>query len=563
MYILKLKYGVFVERFVYKKLQNNFYILSLILLLITLFNSQSFAQSITLEDMITYNMQSNFIKEFQIPLEELGLKGIIVDSQGNAWFYHSTNKTSTIMKLEPKTGKFTSYDIQGDTIVDTPIINLAGGQLVFDNTRNVIWFTDARTNSIGKLDTQNGKIELVKIPTAKAGPMGITLSSDGKNIWFTEIITNKIAKLDVDSKSITEYLTGEETGPTLLTFDKEGVLWVTQSYSNNVLRVQTGLLGTIIASGMSTFTLPKPDMFSPFGIAVVDYNGMQKIFVSDHSSSRVISSDVSTNLQSYVSYWTSPSKIYPTTLPSQIVSDKSGNIYFPQHGGNRISKISIESGIMTEYDIPTGPLSTAVFIAASDDGKKIWFTEWASNKVAYLDMNIPVPFNLQVKNNQIILDKAGSNTLDVMLEAEQNSPFISLNQSGLAVIGMTESGLKGITYTAQPQWIDMEKNPVAESQVSLKTENNARSGQYTIMVRASAPEKDQLLVSKLYPVSITLNIPEPTAQSQKIFEERQDTGLIENISFKDVTKFLAVLAAIGLIGFLIYGRIKRSKKINR
>ena len=420
----------------HKKLRNNFNALVFIILLVSLplYTKQAFAQSTTLEDMITYNLQSNFIKEFQIPQKELGLKGIAVDSQGNAWFYHSTNKTSAIMKLEPESGKFTSFEIQGDTIVDTPIINLAGGQLVFDNTRNVIWFTDARTNSIGKLDIQNGNIALVEIPTHKAGPMGIILSPDGKNIWFAEIIANKITKLDVDSNNITEYLTGEETGPTLLTFDKEGILWVTQSYSNNILRVQPGLLGTIIANGMSTFTLPKPDMFSPLGIAVVDYNGTQKIFVSDHSSSRVISSDVNSNLQSYVSYWTSPSKIYPTTLPGQIVSDKSGNIYFPQHGGNRISKINIESGIMAEYDIPTGPLSTAVFIAASDDGKKIWFTEWASNKIAYLDMNIPVPFNLQVKNNQIILDKAGSNTMDVMLEAEQSSPFISLNQSGLAVI---------------------------------------------------------------------------------------------------------------------------------
>jgi len=549
-----------VDLSVYKKLQNNFYILSIILLSATLVNSQSHAQSITLEDMVTYNKQSNFIKEFQIPMKELGLKGIVIDSQVNAWFYHSTNKTSTIMKLESETEKFTTYDIQGKTIVETPIINLAGGQLVFDNARNVIWFTDARTNSIGKLDTQNGKIELVKIPTTKAGPMGITLSPDGKNIWFAEIIANKIAKLDVDSNNITEYLTGEETGPTLLTFDKEGYLWVTQSYSNNVLRVQTGLLGTIIASGMSTFTLPKPDMFSPFGIAIADDNGTQKIFISDHGSSRVVSSDVSSNLQSYVSYWTSPSKIYPTTLPGQIVSDKLGNIYFPQHGGNRISKISIESGIMTEYDIPTGPLSTTVFIAASDDGKKIWFTEWASNKVAYLDMDIPVPFNLQVKTNQITLDKTDSNTLNVILDARQNTPFISLNQSGLAIIGMTESGLKGITYEAQPQWIDLEKNPVVESKISLKTENNAIPGQYTIMIRALAPEKDQLLVSKLYPVSITLDIPEPTTQSQK-FEEKQDSSLIENTSFKDMTKFLAILVAIGLIGFLTYRRIKRSKKI--
>ena len=43
-------------------------------------------------DMITYNKQGNFIKEFKIPNNmieegELGLKGITIDPQGNAWFY--------------------------------------------------------------------------------------------------------------------------------------------------------------------------------------------------------------------------------------------------------------------------------------------------------------------------------------------------------------------------------------------------------------------------------------------------------------------------------------------
>jgi len=66
--------------------------------------SQAQNQSLT-QDMITYNKQSNFIKEFKIPnnMQELGLKGITVDSDGNAWFYHTTNKTSTIIKFDPKT----------------------------------------------------------------------------------------------------------------------------------------------------------------------------------------------------------------------------------------------------------------------------------------------------------------------------------------------------------------------------------------------------------------------------------------------------------------------------
>src|SRR5204862_5766114 len=127
------------------------------------------------------------IKEFPIPLAERGLKGITTVSQGNAWFYHSTNKTSTIIKLDIATNKFTQYNVWGNTAVDSFIINLAGGQILYDNSRNVLWFTDARTNSIGKLDVKNSnnnssssKVELINIPTPKAGPMGIVLSPDRK-----------------------------------------------------------------------------------------------------------------------------------------------------------------------------------------------------------------------------------------------------------------------------------------------------------------------------------------------------------------------------------------------
>ena len=105
--------------------------------------------------------------------------------------------------------------------------------------------------------------------------------------------------------------------------------------------------------------------------------------------------------QDYLSYWTSPSKVYPVTLPSQIAADKSTDIiYFVQHGGNRISRIDIKSGIMTEYDIPTGPLSTAVFLTVSDNGERVWFTEYAANKIAYLDTTVPVPFEMKINLSQ-------------------------------------------------------------------------------------------------------------------------------------------------------------------
>ena len=75
--------------------------------------------------MVTYEKQSNFIKEFKIPLTGRGLKGITTDTLGNAWFYHSTFNSSTILRLEPTTMKITQYSVPGKTIVDNAIINLA------------------------------------------------------------------------------------------------------------------------------------------------------------------------------------------------------------------------------------------------------------------------------------------------------------------------------------------------------------------------------------------------------------------------------------------------------
>jgi len=117
------------------------------------------AQQSSNQNYVTYEKRSNFIKEFKIPINERGLKGIATDSEENIWFYHATSNGSMIMKMS-KGHNFTKYSILGNTTVDTAVINLAGGQLLFDNTSDVIWFTDARTNSLGKLDKYIISVEI-------------------------------------------------------------------------------------------------------------------------------------------------------------------------------------------------------------------------------------------------------------------------------------------------------------------------------------------------------------------------------------------------------------------
>src|SRR5437867_7997018 len=541
------------------------------------------AQQSSNPNYVTYEKRSNFIKEFKIPINERGLKGIATDSEDNVWFYHATSNGSMIMKMS-KGHNFTKYSIPGNTTADNAIINLAGGQLLFDNTSNGIWFTDARTNSLGKLDIKSNKIELFSIPTNDSGIMGLAFSPDKKLVWFTEIIGNKIGSLDIESKKITEYSTGDNSGPTLLTFDSKGILWITLSYANSILRVEPWLLiPGIKSSGMYPITLAKPDFFSPFGMATVQVKGIDKIFVSDHGSSRVIVSNLTSDLMNYTSYWTSPSQALPMSLPSQVVSDKAGNIFFAEHGGNKIVKISSDNGIMTEFEIHTGPLATSLFLTVSEDEKRIWFTEWASNKIAYLDNTLQVPLNMLVTKNEsastytnitpITLKASESFSPKVALTLDKNmsslSSLVLANDTELSVVGMTDSGLQGVGYTSKPQSVNLMDIPKRDIGIDFKVETEkAIAGNYTLMIRASLLEKDGLILSLLYPQLVKLDVPTKPPVMNKIqnFQEFSTKNVESSNSsalFRDLIRIGAIAVVIILVGYLIYHNIVRRIKFKK
>lgn len=527
------------------------------------------------QQLVNYQKQSNFIHEFNVPnLNEKGLRGIVTDSDGNPWFYHQTNKTSTLIRFNHINDSFSSYPIEGATITDNSIINLGGGQLIYDEKRQRIWFTDARLNALGCIDTQSGKIELHKIPTNNSGIMGLVLSPDRNSIWFTEIIGNNIGSFDINSKMIKEYPTGEFTGPTLLAYDSNGQLWVTMSYSSSILKVEPwSLIPGSRISGIFEIKLEKPDSFSPFGIAISD-NNESKLYVSDHGSSRLVTSNLTSELKNYTSYWTSPSQALPISLPSQVVSDKSGNIFFAEHGGNKIGKIS-SNGIMTEFEIPTGPLATSLFLTVSYDEKRIWFTEWASNKIGYLDNTLLVPINIAFTKNEsasshtdispIILKGGESFALNVKLTLDKNkSSLVMANDTEISVVGMTDSGLQGIQYSSDVQSVNLMKVPKQGVGIDLKVKTEmAIAGDYWLMIKASLLEKDHLIISLLYPQLVKLDVPTKPTDNDKIQDFQQvtsknaETANSSVLHIPDLLKYGAIVVAMTLVGYLIFRKIRR------
>jgi virginiamycin B lyase len=552
-----------------------------------------------LTDYVKYQYQNDYIKEFEISqiVNETGLKGITTDSKNNVWFFHNTNTSSAIIEFNPVNNTFTKYPISKKTNVDNAITNLAGGQLTFDKTRNSIWFSDARTNSLGMINLINKKMNLYDIPTPNSGVMGITLSPDNKSIWFAEIIGNNIGEFNIDTQKIIEYPTGESSGPTLLTFDDDGILWSSLSYSNEILRIEPWvLIPGIEFNGMLKIKLKEPDIYSPFGLSIVNNNNNSNInntlFVSDHGSSRIISIPIynqnilNEEILNYTSYWTSPSSNnFPNTLPSEIVSDKKGNIYFAEHGGNRIAKFSPDTKTMTEYEIPTGPLATTVFISLSNDNTKIWFTEWASNKIGYLDLTKQIPYKMLLTNETLnvkplIFKNNTSYKINVSLIRNNNFSIsnqgnLSLNNIELSVAGMTDNGPKGITYSFNPQRINLtesnKENSLLKIDMVINDDDKIRSENNTLMIIANIRDKNNLTTSVLQPLPISIIKPKESYDNSSSYSPstlEEQTATIKNsnsskINFIDIIKNLSLTIAIILIGYIIFKKMKKRKEMRQ
>jgi virginiamycin B lyase len=551
-------------------------------------------------DYIKSQLQSDFIKEFEVPIDNngTGLKGITTDSKNNVWFYHNTNTSSTIIEFNPDNKTFTKFPIVKKTNVDNAITNLAGGQIIYDKTRNLIWFSDARTNSLGKLNLTGKQIELYNIPTDNSGIMGITLSPDNKSIWFAEIIGNNIGRFDIESNNILEYPTGHYTGPTLLTFDNDGFLWSSLSYSNEILRIEPWMLiPGIEFNGMLKIKLKESDIFSPFGISFVsgkknDNNKTDTLFVSDHGSSRIIAIPLYNQnilnevIENYTSYWTAPSKNFPNTLPSEIVSDKKGNIYFAEHGGNRIAKFSTDTKTMTEYEIPTGPLATTVFISLSHDNTKVWFTEWASNKIGYLNVTKQIPIKMlltseSLSDKPIIFNNNNTSyqtNVSVIRNnfTTSNQENLSLSNIALSISGMTDSGPEGITYSFIPQRINLTQNDNANSllQLNMVKDDKLQSENNTLMIIANTFNKDNLTTSILQhlPISIIKSVEsyadsssslEKTTANYKNSNQLKNSSQEPEINLINIIKYLSLAIAIILVGFIIYKKIKNRDELKK
>ena len=355
----------------------------------------------------------HFIDEYEVPTPHAAPLALAVDRSGNVWLTES-NATKLAM-FAPRTGAFKEYSVPGSGDMWGMTIDSRGN----------IWVTQyslkgsvnpggaiepGGSGRLIRFDPGTGNFTVIEVPTPGAFPFRVTSDAEGR-IWFTELLGNQIGYYDPSSGKLHAYQVPTQfAGPADLTFDNYGTLWFTEAYNGSVAKFEPQS-NTFVEYHFASLD-PYQYVGSPVGISA--QNGI--VWVADHGGNWIVEfNSTSQHVTLYPTHFPPP-EVYPISLVNDLVVDQRGRVWFTEHGGNSIGYLDPGTQRMVEFPIPTGPISTALWLALAPNGD-LWFTEWSSDKIGIVHANLPTPFTLSVSEPTLRLPVGGQAHMSLELSS--------------------------------------------------------------------------------------------------------------------------------------------------
>jgi len=440
---------------------------------------------------------NTYVTEFKIPTECTMPLGIVTDPQGNVWF--TQTNTGKVAKFDPLTETFTEYENptwpQGARSMMWGIDYSPDGSL---------WFTDEAHDSVWKFSIQDESYNRIDFPS-EGDSLPQRLEIVGSKIIINDFLGNKITFLDAaQSDEGIKYTNLPSPVPNSVTsdfaVDSNENLW----YTNWIFQ-QGGILVKYDQTGNSlpdVYELP-PDLHTPNGV-VADSNG--NIWLADTSSSFFFSFDpesesftqYSTSLPTASTYGNYSGLIKtPLTRPYWIELDLNDRLVFNEQTANRIGIFDPNTNTLIEYLIPSKNPNWADCGLLADCGlaqvfgftindEKIWFTEWVENNIGVLDTSIPLPFEVNIDTEEIILKKGEQTQINVNFIPNSNSQTISL-------VSASTAAFDDLSVKSSVETIQLNSNEPISIPIQISASENALSGTYKVLIGG---QTDYVTISK-------------------------------------------------------------------
>lgn len=394
---------------------------------------------------------------------------IAVDNNGRVWF--SMWNETALGVLYPSNGTIKTFPLPEQSK------GLQTWGIAVDNSKGLVWFTDADSNAVWSFNISTSKFLEYSIPTSDSFPYQLAIDHYG-NVWFSESFAGMLGEI-TSLGVLKEYpipQNGSNVDHTGLTVDNNDTVWFTEPNSNMIGSFRSGAFTILNMTGL---------IYSPVGIAV-DNQG--NIWVTQHTIPGLIA-EFNPFTHSIKSISTSYSPLFGTSLPYFIYTDSQGNLWFNEHYGNAIARFNPSTGSLTEFHVPlkrpmpqTGNISGILTMTLSSNGTP-WFTELFAGNIGMINASRPVSQKITVGNSQISVSSESSTMLSI-----QGSAHSSL----AAYVGNFTSGL---TFIFSPN------NGSGNFSSTLTIQNNgAKAGVYFVTVSdATGP----VTVSQVIKVTVT------------------------------------------------------------
>ena len=462
---------------------------------------------------------TSYVKEYQIPTVCTQPLAIKVAPDGNVWFVESN--VGQIAKFDPILEKFTEFENEfwpeGARTMSWGMDYSPDGKM---------WYTDGIFDSIWRFDIINEEYKVITFPASEEGSLPQKLSISGSNIIVNDFTGSKITFFDL-TQNIDEITYSSVVAPIPNSFtgdfgiDSENNLWYTnwvpettglllkfniEQYKQDSYLAGTGM-DISLENYFEVYDFPQ-DLNTANGLSI-DEN--DNVWIVDTSSSFFFK--FNPNTEEFTKFVTSsPQKSTygnatgiiktPVSRPYWSQTDMNGNLFFNEQTSNQLAVFDIVNAQLVEYMVPSknpnwadcGDKSNSNCGVAQIFGfdvvkDKIWFTEWAENKIGVVDLKKDLPFLVTTNTDSITLKKGETKIITLSVIPSSNIDKISFNSAHTASTVTASSDIL-ISHTFN------ESNEII---VSITASEIALSGNYKLLLGVFNPEVN---VSKYLDVTI-------------------------------------------------------------
>jgi len=463
---------------------------------------------------------NTYITEFKIPTPCTQPVATVTDPDGNVWF--AQTNAGRVAKFDPITESFTEYE--------NPRWPPGGRSMMWGidySPDGSIWFTDEFYDKVWKFSIEDEQYESTDFPSSGES-LPQRLSVEGSQIIVNDFTGNKLTFLDpaqsnqgitflnlpspvegsvtsgfgVDAEENIWYTNWIfQTGGVLVKANQEKIRELINSEENEEAKMFDFINIYQFPAGMTT---PNGISAGPQGL----------IWISDTSSNLFFSFDPETEI--YTTYATSIPQVAsygnssglikkPVSRPYWNEFDDQGRLIFNEQTANRIGVFDPQKETLVEYTVPSKNPNWADCEFLDDcglaqvfdftvDGEKIWFTEWVENNIGMLDTSIPLPFDVELDKQKIILKKGEQTQLTLTITPKSNSdiPEVSLTSSSTAAFDDLSVKTDELTFQ-----LDFDAPRII--QISVSASENALPDLHKLLIGV---QTNEVVVSKYVTVIV-------------------------------------------------------------